>query len=154
MIFNSKNFSTLNSNGLLYACTDVNDNGDKLLMNFVSKSASIACKTISSDSTKALASNPVEFKFTPKAQEWQEFETYYEIDSVFPLPNTGNHFDVEKSVMATIDITAATLNSSTLFFNGDLYDKEITLEKYNKQNKLEAGNNKVKVTIYGKVVSQ
>ncbi|CAO1402054.1 unnamed protein product [Diamesa tonsa] len=143
--------STLNSNGLLYACTDVNDNGDKLLINFVSKSASIVCKTISSESTKALASNPVDFKFTPKAQEWQEFETYYEIDSVFPLPNTGNHFDVEKSVMATIDVTAATLNSSTLFFNGDLCDKEITLEKYNKQNKLEAGNNKVKVTIYGKV---
>lgn len=95
----------------------------------------------------------MDFKFTPKAQEWQEFETYYEIDSVFPLPNTGNHFDIEKSVMATIDVTAATLNASILFYNGDPYDKEITLEKYNKQNKLEPGNNKVKVTIYGKVVS-
>lgn len=95
----------------------------------------------------------MDFKFTPKPQEWQEFETYYEIDSVFPLPNTGNHFDVEKSVMATIDITAATLNTSILFFNGDPYAKDITLENYNKQNKLEPGNNKVKVTIYGKVVS-
>ena len=143
--------STLDSNGLLYANTDELDKGDKLLLNFVSGHKNFICKTISTDPSKATACNPVDWKFS-KGVEWQEFNTYYEIDTFFPLPHANNHFDTEKNVMATIDIIAQNLNENMLFFNGEPQDKELTLEKLNKQNK-SSMSQKMKVTIYGKVVS-
>lgn len=141
--------TTLDSNGLLYANTDELDKGDKLLLNYVSSHKNFICKTISSDPSKAVATTPVDWKFA-KLPEWQEFETYYDIDTFFPLPHANNHFDTEKNVMATIDVIAANLNKSLLFFNGEPWEKEETLEKINKQNK--SGACKVKVTVYSQVV--
>lgn len=142
--------STLGSNGLLYSSTDEIDKGDKLLLNYISTHKNFICKTISTDPSKAIAPNPVDWKFA-KISEWQEFEAYYEIDTFFPLPHANNHFDTEKNVMATIDAIAANLNSSLIFFNGEPLDKELTLEKLNKQNK--SGATKMKVTVYSQVVS-
>lgn len=144
--------STLDSNGLLYANTDELDKGDKLVLNYISSHKNFICKTISSDPSKATASNPVDWKFA-KTSEWQTFETYYEIDTFFPLPHASNHFDTEKNVMATIDVIANNLNESLLFFNGEPLDKELTLEKLNKQNK-SGKVDKMKVTIYSQVVSR
>lgn len=142
--------STLDSNGLLYANTDCFDNGDKLLLNYISSHKNFICKTISTDPSKAVSASPVDWKFS-KSTEWQEFHTYYEIDTCFPLPHGNNHFDTEKNVMATIDIIAECLRKSLLFFNGEPVEKEMTLEKFNKQNK--SGGTKVNVTIFSQVVS-
>lgn len=145
--------STLDSNGLLYANTDHIDKGDKLLLNFISSHKNFICKTISTDPSKATASNPVDWKFG-KTGEWQEFETYYEVDTFFPLPHANNHFDTEKNVMATIDVIAENLNSGILFFDGEPVDKELTLEKLSKLNKQSNKETvKTKVTIYSQVVS-
>lgn len=143
--------STLESNGLLYANTDDLDKGDKLLLNYVSGHKNFICKTVSTDPSKSAATNPVDLKFT-RGTDWQEFETLFEIDTLFPLPHANNHFDTEKNVMATIDLIAENLNSSLIFFNGQPLDKELTLEKVNKQNK--SGGAKVKVTIFSEAVSQ
>lgn len=145
--------STLDSNGLLYANTDQIDKGDKLLLNFISTHKNFICKTISIDPSKATASNPVDWKFG-KSGEWKEFETYYEVDTYFPLPHANNHFDTEKNVMATIDVINENLNSALLFFDDEPLDKELTLEKLSKikkENKLET--DRTKVTIYSQVVS-
>lgn len=142
--------STLESNGLLFANTDELDKGDKLLLNYVSGHKNFISKTLSTDPSKAIATNPVDWKFA-KGTDWQEFETYYEIDTFFPLPHANNHFDTEKNVMATIDLIAQNLNSSFIFFNGQPMEKELTLEKINKQNK--SGSAKMKVTIYSEAVS-
>lgn len=142
--------STLDSNGLLYANTDELDKGDKLLLNYISGHKNFICKTISTDPSKAIAASPVDWKFA-KGTDWQQFETYYEIDTFFSLPHANNHFDTEKNVMATIDVIAGNLDQSLLFFNGEPLEKELTLEKFNKQNKTGAA--KVKVTIYSQVVS-
>lgn len=141
--------STLDANGLLYANTDDLDKDDKLLLNYISSHKNFICKTISTNPSKAVASNPVDWKFA-KGTEWQEFETCYEIDTFFPLPHANNHFDTEKFVMATIDIIAENLQRSLLFFNGEPLDKELTLEKLNKQKKSEAA--KMKVTVFSQVV--
>lgn len=143
--------STLDSNGLLYGNTDELDKGDKLLLNFITGHKNFICKTISTDPSKATASSPVDWKFT-KSPDWQEFETYYEIDTFFPLPHANNHFDTEKNVMATIDVIAANLNKSLLFFNGEPINEATTIEKFNKENKLNGS--KVKVTVYSEVVSE
>ena len=142
--------STLDANGLLYGNTDSFDKGDRLLLNYISSHKNFICKTISTDPSKAPAPSPVDWKFS-KSSDWQEFETYYEIDTFFPLPHANNHFDTEKNVTTTIDLIAANLNESLLFFNGEPLDKELTLEKFNKQNK--SGPCKVKTTIYSQVVS-
>lgn len=142
--------STLDSNGLLYANTDELDKDDKLLLNYISGHKNFICKTISTDPSKAIAASPVDWKFA-KGTDWQQFETYYEIDTFFSLPHANNHFDTEKNVMATIDVIAGNLDQSLLFFNGEPLEKELTLEKFNKQNKTGAA--KVKVTIYSQVVS-
>lgn len=142
--------STLDSNGLLFANTDELDTGHKLIFNYVYGHKNFICKTVSTDPSKAAASNPVDWKFS-KSSEWQEFQTYYEIDTVFPLPHANNHFDTEKNVMATINVIAENLSSSLLFFNGEPIDKNTTLEKFNKDNK--SNGSKVKVTIYSEVVS-
>lgn len=141
--------STLDSNGLLYASTDEHDKGDKLVFNYVSGHKNFICKTISTDPSKAAAPSPVDWKFA-KGTDWQEIETCYEIDTFFPLPHANNHFDTEKNVMATIDVIAENLNKSLLFFNGEPADKELTIEKFNKQNK---NGEKIKVTVYSEVVS-
>lgn len=141
--------STLDSNGLLYGNTDELDKNDKLLLNYIANHKNFICKTISTDPTKAVASNPVDWKFS-KVLDWQEFETYYEIDTFFPLAHANNHFDTEKNVMATIDVVADNLNKSLLFFNGEPVDKTTTLEKFNAVRKTSPG--KVKVTIYSEVV--
>lgn len=143
--------STLNSNGLLHANTDDFDKGEKLLLNFISSHKNFICKTISTDPSKAAAGSPVDWKFA-KSSEWQQFEAYYEIDTFFPLPHANNHFDTEKNVMATIDVIAENLEKSLLFFDGKPLDKELTLEKLNKQNK--SGAAKVDITIYSQVVSR
>lgn len=143
--------STLNSNGLLHANTDDFDKGEKLLLNFVSSHKNFICKTISTDPSKAAAASPVDWKFA-KSSEWQQFEAYYEVDTFFPLPHANNHFDTEKNVMATIDVIAENLASSLLFFDGKPLDKELTLEKLNKQNK--SGAAKVDITVYSQVVSR
>lgn len=143
--------STLDSNGLLYANTDELDKGDKLFLNYISSHKNFICKTISADPVKAVAPNPVDWNFA-KGSDWQTFETYYEIDTFFPLPHASNHFDTEKNVMATIDVIAANLNQSLLFFNGEPLDKELTLEKLNKQNKSGKADT-MKVTVYSQVVS-
>jgi hypothetical protein len=142
--------STLVSNGLLYANTDSLDNGDKILINFIASHKNFICKTISTDPSKAVSASPVDLKFT-KGTDWQEFQTYYEIDTYFPLPHGNNHFDTEKNVMATIDTIAESLEGSLLFFNGEMVEKDMTLEKYNKEKK--TSGSKVKVTIYSQVVS-
>ena len=142
--------STLDSNGLLYANTDCFDNGDKLLLNYIVSHKNFICKTISTDPSKAVSASPVDWKFS-KSTEWQEFHSYYEIDTCFPLPHGNNHFDTEKNVMATIDVIAECLRKSLLFFNGEPIEKEMTLEKFNKQNK--SGGTKVVVTIFSEVVS-
>lgn len=141
--------STLDSNGLLYGNTDELDKCDKLLLNYIANHKNFICKTISTDPAKAVASNPVDWKFT-KSSDWQEFETYYEIDTFFPLSHANNHFDTEKNVMETINVIADNLNKSLLFFNGEPVDEATTLEKFNKAHKL--GDPKVKVTIYSEVV--
>jgi len=148
-------FSTLDSNGLLYANTDDLDGGDKLLLNYVSGHKNYICKTISTDPSKAAATSPVDWKFVAKGlDEWQEFETCYEIDTVFPLSRASNHFDTEKSVMRTIDVIAENLlRDSLLFFDGEPMEQEVTLDKFNKQNKTTAAT-KVKVTVYSQVVSR
>lgn len=143
--------STLDSNGLLYGNTDELDKGDKLLLNFITGHKNFICKTISTDPSKATASSPVDWKFT-KSPDWQEFETYYEIDTFFPLPHANNHFDTEKNVMATIDVIAANLNKSLLFFNGEPINETTTIEKFNKESKLNGS--KVKVTVFSEVVSE
>lgn len=140
---------TLDSNGLLYGNTDELDKNDKLLLNYIANHKNFICKTISTDPTKAVASNPVDWKFM-KSPDWQEFEAYYEIDTFFPLSHAYNHFDTEKNVMATIDVVAENLNKSLLFFNGEPIDKTCTLEKFNVVHK--PGQSKVEVTIYSEVV--
>lgn len=142
--------STLESNGLLYANTDDLDKGDKLLLNYVSGHKNFISKTISTDPAKAIAPNPVDWKFA-KGTDWQEFQTYYDIDTFFPLPHANNHFDTEKNVMATIDTIAENLDNSFIFFNGQPLEKELTLEKVNKQNKTDGA--KMKATIYNEAVS-
>lgn len=141
--------STLDSNGLLHANTDELDKGDKLLLNYISSHKNFICKTISSDPSKAVAASPVDWKFA-KLPDWQEFEASYEVDTFFPLPHAKNHFDTEKNVMATIDVIAENLNNSLLFFNGELWEKEETLEKINK--KAKSVSSTVKVTINSQVV--
>jgi len=141
--------STLESNGLLYANTDDLDKGDKLLLNYVSGHKNFISKTISTDPSKAAAANPVDWKFV-KGTDWQEFETYFEIDTFFPLPHANNHFDTEKNVMATIDTIAGNLNDSIIFFNDQPLDKEQTLEKLNKQSK--SAGQKMKVTIFSEAI--
>ncbi len=146
------NSSTLNSNGLLYANTDEYDGGDKLILNYTSQSSNNSCKTISSDPAKPVSLKSVEFKYLDKPVEWQAFESYYEIDAVFPLANSSNHFDTEKSVMGTIDLIDDNLGKSIVFFDGEPFEKEITLEKYSKDRQLK-GDESVKVTFYSYIVS-
>lgn len=145
--------STLDSNGILYANTDEFDDGDKLLLNYVSSHRNFICKTISTDPAKAASPNPVDWTFVTKAVNWYEFETTYEIDTAFPLPHTNNQFDTEKFIMGTIDNIAGNLAKSLIFFNGQPQDLEMTVEKFVK-NFAEEDSPKVKVTIYSDAVSK
>lgn len=144
--------STLDSNGLLYANTDEFDGGDKLILNYTSQSSNYSCKTISSDPSKAVSLKAADFKFFDKPVEWQQFESCYEVEQVFPLIKINNQFDTEKSVMSTIDLIDGKLKKSLVFFNGEPGEKDCTLEKFNKDHKLQ-GDEKVKVTIYSYAVS-
>ncbi|CRK98411.1 CLUMA_CG011769, isoform A [Clunio marinus] len=146
--------STLNSNGLLYANTDDLDQGNKLILNYTFNESFI-CKTISTDPSKAVASNPIDWKFAEKTSGWQIIETYYEIDTYFPLPHTNNHWRQEKHVMDTIDVIANTLKESLLFFDGRSVEKEMNFKEFKETNwsekELRLQNRTTKVTIYSKV---
>lgn len=142
--------STIDSNGLLFASTDEHDKGDKIFLNYIVDHKNFLCKTISVDPSKSVAANPVDWKFA-KTSPWLEFNTCYEVDTFFPLPHANNHFDTEKNVMSTIESISSNLQESLMFFNGGILDKDLTIERYIKQEKnLEEI---VKVSIYGKVVS-
>ncbi|CAG9804660.1 unnamed protein product [Chironomus riparius] len=138
--------STLDSNGILYANTDEQDNGDKLVLNYITSHKNYICKTISTDPSKATSPSPVDFKFVSKGIDWYEFETIYEIDTAFPLLHSNNHFDTEKYIMATIDDIAGNLAKSIMFFNGDPQSIDTTVEKFIKDG--SGDSSKVKVTIY------
>ncbi|XP_070495941.1 protein odr-4 homolog isoform X1 [Chironomus tepperi] len=138
--------STLDSNGILYANTDEQDNGDKLVLNYITSHKNYICKTISTDPSKAPSPSPVDFKFVSKGIDWYEFETIYEIDTAFPLLHSNNHFDTEKHIMATIDDIAGNLAKSIMFFNGDPQSLDTTVEKFLKDG--SGDSSKVKVTIY------
>lgn len=137
---------TLDSNGLLYANTDDLDEGNKLLLNYITGQKNFVCKTISTDPSKAPAALPVDWKFVAKATEWYEFEALYEVDTVFPLPHATNHFDTEKYIMETINKISEDLNKSIIFFNGEPKNKEMTVDNLMKE--LEGDVMNVKVTIY------
>jgi hypothetical protein len=137
--------TTLDSNGLLYANTDKLDDGNKLLLNYVSSHKNYICKTISTDPSKAPSPAPADWKFVAKVSDWTQFETLYEVDTVFPLPHTNNHFDTEKYIMETINKISDNLSKSTMFFNEQPQDGELTVEKFLKINE---GESKIKVTIY------
>lgn len=137
--------STLDSNGLLFANTDKFDDGNKLLLNYVSSHKNFICKTISTDPSKAPLPSPVDWKFVTKVSEWIQFETLYEVDTVFPLPHTNNHFDTEKYIMETINKISDNLSVSTMFFNEQPHDENLTVEKL---MKLSEGESKIKVTVY------
>lgn len=136
---------TLDSNGLLYANTDAIDEGNKLLLNYITAHKNFVCKTISTDPSKAASTTPVDWKFVAKSTEWFEFEAVYEVDTVFPLPHATNHFDTEKYIMETINKISEDLNKSIIFFNGEPKNKEMTVDKLLKE--LDEVPN-VKVTIY------
>lgn len=136
--------STLDSNGLLFANTDKLDDGNKLLFNYVTSHKNFVCKSISTDSSKAPSPSPCDWKFVAKTSDWYQFETLYEVDTVFPLPHVNNHFDTEKCIMETINKISDNLSKSTMFFNEKPQDEELTVEKFVKTE----GDNKVKVTIY------
>lgn len=140
-------FSTLNSNGLLFANTDDHDKGNKLILNYISSHKNFICKTISSDETKAASLSPVDWKFVSNGvSEWYKFETVYEVDTSFPLPHTNNHFDTEKHIMATIDEISNNLLGSYMFFDGEPQESDITVDRHIKNG---AGDStKVKVTIF------
>lgn len=142
--------STLDSNGLLYASTDELDKGDRIFLNYISDHKNFLCKTISTDPSKAVSAQPVDWKFATTSP-WVSFETCFELESFFPLPHATNHFDTEKSVMATIDTIAENLKESIMIFDGKTQEGSLTVEKYVKQNKNTGGV--VKVSIFGKVVS-
>lgn len=144
-------YSTLDSNGILYANTDEQDNGDKLVLNYITSHKNFICKTISTDPSKAPSPSPVDFKFVSKGIDWYEFETIYEIDTAFPLLHSNNHFDTEKHIMATIDDISGNLGKSIMFFNGDPQLLDTTVEKFMKEGSGEP--EKVKVTIYSEAVS-
>lgn len=137
---------TLDSNGLLYANTDALDDGNKLLLNYITSHKNFICKTISTDPSKAPSPSPVEWKFVAKTTDWFEFEAVYEVDTVFPLPHATNHFDTEKYIMDTISKISENLNKSTIFFNGEPKDMELTVEKLMKE--FDNEDSSVKVTIY------
>lgn len=84
--------------------------------------------------------------------KWQEIETYYEVDSVFPLRKIHNQFDTEKSVLATIEVIDGNLKKSLMFYNGAQAEKDCTLEQFNKKEKVE-GVPKIKATIFNYIVS-
>lgn len=143
--------STLDANGILYANTDEYDNGEKLLLNYISSHKNYICKNISTESSKSATTSPVDFKFVSKGLDWYEFETIYEIDTAFPLPHTLNHFDTEKHIMATIDGIAGNLAKSIMFFNGEPKPLEMKVEEL-----MKIGNEdstKTTVTIYSEAVS-
>lgn len=142
--------STIDSNGLLHASTDEFDKGDRLFLNFITDHKNFLCKTISVDPSKSVAANPVDWKFS-RTSPWIEFQTCYEVDAFFPLPHAINHFDTEKNVMATIDSIAINLQDCMMFFNSEILEKDLTIEKFIKQSK--TAGDVVKVSIYGKVVS-
>lgn len=137
--------STLDSNGLLFANTDKLDDGNKLILNYVTGHKNFVCKTISTDPSKAPSTTPVDWKFFGKTTDWYEFETLFEVDTVFPLPHTNNHFDTEKYIMETINKISDNLSQSTMFFNEQPQDEELTVEKLMKINEEES---KIKVTVY------
>lgn len=137
---------TLDSNGLLFANTDALDDGNKLLLNYITGQKSFVCKTISTDPSKAPSASPVDWKFVAKATDWFEFEAVYEVDTVFPLPHATNHFDTEKYIMETINKISEDLNKSIIFFNGEPKNKEMTVDKL--MAELEEATENVKVTIY------
>lgn len=141
---------TLDSNGLLYANTDTLDDGNKLLLNYNTSHKNFICKTISTDPSKAASPSPVDWKFVPKTADWIEFQTVYEVDTVFALPHATNHFDTEKWIMDTINKMSENLSKSTMFFNGASKEKELTVEKFMKEEDVT----NVKVTVYSEVSQQ
>ncbi len=137
--------STLDSNGLLFANTDKLDVGYKLLLNYITSHKNFICKSISTDASKALSPAPVDWKFAAKSLEWCQFETLYEVATAFPLPHINNHFDTEKYIMETINKISENLTQSTMFFNDEPQDGDITVEKL---LKVLDGEEKIKVTVY------
>lgn len=93
-----------------------------------------------------------DWKFVDSPVKWQEIETYYEVDCVFPLRKIHNQFDTEKSVLATIEVIDMNLKKSLMFYNGEQVEQDWTLEKFNKHGKVE-GLPKIKATIFNYIVS-
>jgi hypothetical protein len=128
-------------------CTNEPSNEDKIFLNYIAGHKNYICKTISADKTNAANPSPVDWKFVSKPVEFYEFETTYEIATTFPLPHTKNQFDTEECIISTIGDISGNLMSSIMFFNGEPYEPEMTVEKFVK-NIASENAVKVAVTIY------
>lgn len=74
--------SVFKENETINAACDDYDNNEKLVFHYASK-RSFQCKSI--EMTKTGISKPAEWKFQDRLPQWQQIETVYNTEYVFPL---------------------------------------------------------------------
>lgn len=91
--------SVLKENKNIFACSDEFDNGEKLILHYAGR-RSITCKSIEiEDLARAGNGRPVDWKFQDKGVQWQQIETIFDTDYIFPLLKPAEKpFNLEENI--------------------------------------------------------
>lgn len=76
-------YKLLNSNPYMFGnCPQMTE---RLILHMSTSTKVLTCKSIEVGPVKGTVLKPVDWKFLPKAQQWQRLDCYFEFDDVYPV---------------------------------------------------------------------
>ncbi|KAL0892153.1 hypothetical protein ABMA27_015350 [Loxostege sticticalis] len=109
---------------------------ERLVLHMSTNTKVLTCKTVEvGTANKTGLMKPVEWKFLPKAQQWQRLDCYYEFDEVYPVIVKKSGISVKHQFQQILESAHKTIESSVMFIDGELKDGSEALEQLIKKKK-------------------
>ncbi|CAH0627106.1 unnamed protein product [Chrysodeixis includens] len=127
-------YKAMSANQYMYGnCPYTNE---RLILHMSNSTKVLTCKSIEVGSgTKNTVIKPVEWKFLPKAQQWQRLDCYYEFDDVYPVVVKKSGISVKQQFQQILESAHKTIETSIMFIDGELKDNAEVLEQLFKKKK-------------------
>ncbi|KAJ8732029.1 hypothetical protein PYW08_014759 [Mythimna loreyi] len=127
-----------------YMFGDCTFSNERLILHMSTSTKVLTCKSLEVGTPAKITSiKPVEWKFLPKAQQWQRLDCYYEFDDVYPVIVKKSGISVKQQFQQILESAHKTIESSIMFIDGELKENTEVLEQILKKKKLPKTHSKV-----------
>ncbi|KAI8428903.1 hypothetical protein MSG28_007536 [Choristoneura fumiferana] len=126
-------YKLLNTNPYMFGnCLEISE---RLILHMSTSTKVLTCKSVEVGPVKSTVLKPVDWKFLPKAQQWQRLDCYFEFDDVYPVIVKKSGISVKQQFQQILESAHKTIETSVMFIDGELKNGSEALENLNKKKK-------------------